>query len=240
MQCVVLAGGLGTRMSRLTRTIPKALIPVAGEPFLRRQLRVLEQAGIDDVVIATGYLGEMIEDEVRSYHGSMSVRCVPDGPELLGTAGAILRLLEMEALEDQFMVTYGDSFLLVDYGAVWDDFDLGRFRALMTVWRNDDELDASNVVLDGDRVSLYRKGVADPAAMGMLFVDFGLSILTAEVIADLVPAGREYDLAFVFERLSIQSTLQGYLVADRFFEIGSERGLADLEMHLSERHDEYR
>jgi NDP-sugar pyrophosphorylase family protein len=234
MQCIVLAGGLGTRMKRLTATMPKAMIPVVGEPFVRHQLRLLDTFGIDDVVISTGYLGEQIEAEVDGHHpAGMSVRCIGDGPTLLGTAGALRRMADLDLLDEQFMVLYGDSYLLVDYAAVWDQFDPDRYSALMTVLDNVEQLDASNAVFDGDRVVLYRKGLLDPAEPVLRFIDYGLSVLKRDVLTALVPREASYDLAAVFEALSLESKLQGYETTQRFFEIGSETGLADLERLLS-------
>jgi NDP-sugar pyrophosphorylase family protein len=233
MQCVVMAGGLGTRMARLTSTMPKAMIPVAGEPFVRHQLRLLASGGFDDIVIATGYLGEKIVAEVLDHSpDGVSVRCVPDGPQLLGTAGALRRLSDLNVLEPVFAIVYGDSYLLVDYESVCSAFDPANFSALMTVIRNDRSLDVSNATFEEGKVSLYRKGVPDPESQGMQFIDYGLSIMTEQTIRKLVPAGAVCDLAVVFETLSMASMLQGVEAVDRFFEIGSERGLADLERLL--------
>lgn len=233
MQCVILAGGLGTRMRRFTASMPKAMIPVVGEPFVRHQLRLLGKFGVDDVLIATGYLGEQIEAEVSVNHPTaMSVRCIVDGPTLLGTAGALRRMADLRLLDAKFMLLYGDSYLLVDYADVWDRFEPDRYSALMTVLLNVDGLDVSNAVFDGKSVRLYRKGVTDPAQLGMQFVDYGLSIMTRDVIEDLIPPAVQYDLATVYEKLSLDSRLQGYETSQRFFEIGSETGLSDLEQLL--------
>jgi NDP-sugar pyrophosphorylase family protein len=195
---------------------------------------LLADAGIDDVLISVGYLGEMIESEAGEHHpDSMAVRIVSDGPDLLGTAGALRRALDLGLLDDKFMVVYGDSYLRIDYLAIWKHFDSDRYGALMTVLRNTESLDASNVVFRDEAISLYRKGVSDPLSLGMEYVDYGMSIFRRSAIDDLVPAGVPYDLATVFEDLSQTSLLQGYEVASRFFEIGSEHGLRDLESMLT-------
>ena len=233
MQCVILAGGLGTRMAAHTAARPKALIEVAGEPFLRHQLRLLAGHGISDVVISTGYRAEMIEDEVTINRPmGMRIRCVPDGDVLLGTGGALRRCLDQGALAERFFVLYGDSYLLVDYAAVWAAFDPSRYRALMTVWPNADRLDASNVVYRGGRVELYCKRADRSAFPGMDHVDWGLSVLTAAIVGEVEP-GHPCDLADVCEGLSRRGELQGYEVHQRFYEIGSPAGLADLEELLT-------
>jgi NDP-sugar pyrophosphorylase family protein len=82
----ILAGGLATRLRPITETIPKALVEIAGEPFLGHQLRLLSRSGIPRVVLCVGYLGE----QVRDYAGDGSLFGLQvdysfDGPQLLGT-----------------------------------------------------------------------------------------------------------------------------------------------------------
>lgn len=230
---------MGTRMSHFTERIPKALIPVAGEPFIRRQLRLLKNGGVTDVLLSTGHLGSLLEEEIAAHrpHG-LNVRCETDGDSLLGTAGALRRASDQGLLNDQFMVVYGDSFLLVDYQKVWASFDSLRHSALMTVFNNAERLDTSNATYANGLVTRYHKGVAGPADAEMDYVDYGLSVFSQAALRDLVPPNCEWDLATVFEALSSHALLQGYEVFDRFFEIGSPRGLADLENLIAgENHD---
>jgi NDP-sugar pyrophosphorylase family protein len=222
-------------MGRWTAEIPKAMIPVAGAPFVRHQLGLLANGGVSDVLILTGYLGEMIERETTDHPTSgLTVRCLTDGPQLLGTAGALRRAAASSLLDDVFLVLYGDSYLEIDYQAVWNTFDPSRFQALMTVLQNDDALDRSNATFDNGVVTMYRKGVEDPASLGLRFVDYGLSVVTRTALDELVELGESADLATVFEQLSEAGTLQGYRAPNRFYEIGSERGLIDLEAHLQQ------
>ncbi|MCB1744576.1 MAG: NTP transferase domain-containing protein, partial [Gammaproteobacteria bacterium] len=124
----VLAGGLATRMRPLTETCPKALLEVAGEPFVFHQLRLFARNGLRRAVLLTGYLGEMIEDAVGDGgRFGITVDYVPDGETLLGTGGALRRALPH--LPGQFFVTYGDSYLDIDYGAVADAFDPAAYPA---------------------------------------------------------------------------------------------------------------
>ena len=71
LPAAILAGGLATRLRPLTETIPKALIEIAGEPFIAHQLRLLRDRGIERVVLCVGFLGKMIRDYVGD--GSTSV-----------------------------------------------------------------------------------------------------------------------------------------------------------------------
>src|SRR5262245_26801177 len=109
MQCVILAGGLATRMRPLTDSIPKTLLPVAGHPSADMQLTWLAREGVSDVVYCVGHLGEMIEEYVGDgSRWGLAVRYVDDGPELRGTAGALRRAVSAGLLDPAFLVVYGD------------------------------------------------------------------------------------------------------------------------------------
>src|SRR4051812_30856292 len=106
----LLAGGLAMRLRPLTEQVPKAMLEVAGEPFVAHQLRLLRREGISHVVICAGYLAEQIETFVGD--GSrfgLSISYRIDGPRLLGTGGALRAALD--ELGGEFLVMYGDSWL---------------------------------------------------------------------------------------------------------------------------------
>ena len=117
----ILAGGLSTRLRPATDKIPKALLSVAGEPFLIHQLRLLHSQGLRKIVLCVGYLGEMIKAQVGDGSAlGMQIDYSFDGPSLLGTGGALKRALPK--LGDQFLVIYGDSYMPVDYSAIVEAF----------------------------------------------------------------------------------------------------------------------
>ena len=113
----ILAGGLATRLGPLTQRLPKALLPVAGRPFIHWQLALLAQQGVTQVVLCAGHLGEQIQATVGDGSGfGMTVRYSFDGAVLLGTGGALKRALPM--LGAAFFVLYGDSYLRCSFAAV--------------------------------------------------------------------------------------------------------------------------
>jgi NDP-sugar pyrophosphorylase family protein len=233
MQCLILAGGLATRMRPLTETIPKALIPIAGRPFIDHQLAWLAAHGVTDVVLSVGYLGEALSAHVGDGAAfGLRVRTVDEGPNLRGTAGAVRLAFDQGALEERFLVTYGDSFLPIDFSAVFDAFAASGAPALMTVFRNQGRWDTSNVIFDGRMVSLYDKQRRTRPAEEFAFIDYGLSALERRIVAAEIPAGAKADLADLFHALSQRGELAGYESAERFYEIGSPAGLEDFAQWL--------
>jgi NDP-sugar pyrophosphorylase family protein len=224
-QCVILAGGLGTRMRPLTDACPKTLLPVHGRPFAHHQLRWLAAQGINEVVYCIGHQGDLIrrywEQEPRPVS---KIRYVDEGPQLRGTAGALRLAREQGALHEQFFVIYGDSFLPVEFRPIWHAFQAGGQPALMTVLRNEGRWDRSNVIYEPGRVALYDK----TAGPGMQYIDYGLSCFRREVFDHL----KTSDLAALFHELSRQGKLAGFQVYERFYEIGSPAGLRDFEQYL--------
>src|ERR1700733_11456821 len=103
MQCVILAGGLGTRLGAITKTLPKALVPVRNRPFIDYQLTWLERQLVTHVVLCVGHLGEQIVAHVgdgKRY--GLAAEYVEDGPDLKGTAGALRRALDAGKLGVDF------------------------------------------------------------------------------------------------------------------------------------------
>lgn len=225
MQCVILAGGLGTRMSPLTDACPKTLLPACGRPFAYYQLHWLASQGITEVIYSIGHHG----DQIRRYWAEEpppvpSIRYVDEGEQLRGTAGALRLARDQGALDENFFVIYGDSFLPVEFTPIWRAFQTSGQPALMTVLRNEGRWDRSNAIYRPGSIVLYDKA----AAPGMQYIDYGLSCLSRDLFDDATPA----DLATLFHQLSIRGCLAGFEVHERFYEIGSQAGLRDFEQYL--------
>jgi NDP-sugar pyrophosphorylase family protein len=223
----LLAGGLATRLRPITETIPKAMVEVAGRPFIDHQLALLRRNGSRHVVLCLGYLGEQIEKHLGdgSAYG-VRVDYSHDGERLLGTGGALRRALPL--LGPVFWVVYGDSYLDIDYPAVLRHFAACQADALMTVLRNENRWDRSNVVFRDGRLVCYSKRATTPE---MTHIDYGVALLRAEVLAG-VPQDRPSDLADLYSDLVAAGRMVGHEVRQRFYEIGSHHGLAETQQYL--------
>lgn len=223
----ILAGGLATRLRPITETIPKALVEVAGKPFIVRQLNYLSEQGVSKVVLCVGYLGDMIRDVVGSGERfGLKVSYSEDGPTLLGTGGALKEALPL--LGSHFFVLYGDSYLPVNFSAVQAAYEQSKRKSLMTVLRNHDLWDKSNVLFVDGVLREYNKTKPSP---DMTYIDYGLGIVSDSVFLQY-SSDRSFDLADVYQYLSIRGQLSGFEVHERFYEIGSHRGLKETEYYF--------
>jgi NDP-sugar pyrophosphorylase family protein len=226
----ILAGGLATRLRPITENIPKALVTVAGKPFLAHQLLYLRSQGIARAVLCVGHLGEMIREEFGDGRDwGIEIEYSFDGPVLLGTSGAIKQALPL--LGNAFFVMYGDSYLPIDFGSVWRRFEEAGRPGLMTVFPNHGRWEVSNVWFKDGEIRKYSKKDLGPE---MQYVDYGLSVFQAEVFEGLA-SGKSSDLADLMSTLAGRGEMTGYVAAERFYEIGSHSGLEELNSYLSDR-----
>jgi MurNAc alpha-1-phosphate uridylyltransferase len=223
----ILAGGLATRLRPITEQIPKSLIQVAGQPFICYQLEYLRKQGIRSVVLCIGFLGEMIQDVVGDgSRWDMQVSYSPDGPALLGTGGALRQALPL--LGDHFFILYGDSYLPINFSDVEKAYAVSGKKGLITVLRNQNQWDKSNVEFDAGKIIEYNKAVNRPQ---MHYIDYGLGILQSALLR-AYPAGQSFDLSKVYNDLSLTGELAGYEVFERFYEVGSHQGITDTQAYL--------
>jgi len=222
----ILVGGLATRLRPITEKIPKSLVPVAGRPILAHQLEMLHAQGIRKAVLCIGFLGEMIQKEFGNETYGIQLEYSFDGEKLLGTGGAIKRALPK--LGEEFFILYGDSYLPISYAPVAEFFHRCGKPGLMTVYRNEGLYDTSNVVFADGEIKVYDKKVRLPE---MRHIDYGLSLFKSSVF-EAYPADEKFDLAEVMGKLVHEKQLAGYEVPERFYEMGSPAGLAELELLL--------
>lgn len=228
---VIVAGGLATRLKPVIENIPKSLVPINGRPFVLHQLKLFEEKGIIDVHFCLGYLGQLVIDLIdkSSFKSTMNISYSFDGEKLLGTGGAIKKALSY--LAEVFFVTYGDSYLDTNYQLVQNAYYNSENEGLMTVYKNNNLYDVSNVIFQHDKVVAYSKKRLIPE---MEYIDYGLGVLQKKHF--LCP---EYDFCFdlaeIYEKLAMEGKLTGYLMQERFFEIGSLQGIDDLSKFFKQK-----
>jgi D-sedoheptulose 7-phosphate isomerase len=225
---VILAGGLATRMRPATEKIPKALLELAGRPFIAWQLELLREKGVTQAVVCAGYLGNMIQDYAGD--GSkfgVAVSYSFDGDKLLGTGGAVKKAMPLLP-SGPFFIMYGDSYLDTDFRAVYDFFLRSGKKSLMTVFHNCNSFDKSNIIFrDGIIVKYDKKDVSAE----MEHVDYGLGLVRPDVF-DGRPDNEPFDLASLYGDLVRRGETAGFEIKERFYETGSFKGLEETEKYI--------
>jgi NDP-sugar pyrophosphorylase family protein len=220
MQIVILAGGLGTRLWPLTKEIPKPMVPVAGVPYLERQLQFIAGQGLRDVLILTAYLGEQIE----SYFGDGSHLglCIRYSRETqpLGTGGALREARSL--LADVFVVLYGDSWLPIQYARIGKRLAASTGLGALVVYHDPDGTTGvqPNVALASNhQVIRYDKHPANEPQF--VYTDAGVLALRSESL-ELAPSQGKVSLEQdVFPRLIERGALLGVPTSQRFYDIGT-------------------
>jgi len=231
---VVLAGGFGTRLGALTENIPKCLIKIRGRAFVDWQIDSFIKNGITNLVFCVSHKSEMIQDHLGD--GSkkgIKIQYSIDGTRQLGTGGAIVKALPI--LGENFGVIYGDSYLPISYKPVEDAFLDRDFLGLMTVYKNQNELDTSNIEFFDGRIKEYRKNSKNPR---MLHIDYGLSYFKSKAF-DSYQQGEYLDLATLCNDIVLSKELYGFEVHERFYEVGSLKGIDALSEYLERQKYEF-
>lgn len=227
---IILAGGVATRLGAVAEQTPKAMMSIGGTPFIDFVLKLLAQQHVNEVVMSVAHLGKDIEAFVGdgSRYG-ISIKYAYDGPNRLGTGGAIKAALN--TVPECFGILYGDTFLDIEYPPVYASFLQSGKKGLMTVLQNENSWDKSNVLFENGEIKIYDKH--NPTAQ-MRHIDYGLSILSKSCFAEYQD-NQAFDLSDVFERCIARGEMAGYEVHKRFYEIGTPSSLAETERYLTER-----
>ncbi len=220
-EAIILSGGKGSRIGKLTKTKPKCLIDINGKPFLYYQLKYLKKNNIKNVILSVAYLSEQIEEYVHKNIDFINVKIVNDGKKLLGTGGAIIKSIHL--LKNFFYVMYGDSYI---------DFNLKNMKSInnqsvMAIYKNKNKYDKSNVELKNSKNILYFKS----KKKNLIYIDYGISFLD-KIIFKGFKKNKKFDLSLLFQKISHKNLLMGHVVKKRFYEIGSYNGIKELKKYL--------
>ena len=193
MRAVVLVGGFGTRLRPLTFTTPKPMLPVGHRPIVENLVRMLAEAGVDEVVLGLGFKPEPF---IAAFPDSMcaGVRLVyAVEPEPLDTAGAIRFAADFAGIDDTFVVVNGDVLTDLDVSALIDFHRAHGAEATIHLTPVDDPSAYGVVALDADgRVERFVEKPAPGTAPSNL-INAGTYVLEPSVLAR-IPTGRKVSI----------------------------------------------
>jgi len=188
------------------------MVRIFGKPFLEYQLELLKKNKIKDIVLCIGYKGEQIKKYFRNGKKfGVNIKYSSDGKKLLGTGGALKKAESL--LEDPFMVMWGDSYLPFNFQKAINFFKKHKKLGLMTVYRNENRIEPSNVEVRGNLVAAYSK---KRKTKRMKYIDYGLSIFRKEVLK-YIPKNQFYDLSKLNQLLIRKKQLLAFEVKRRFY-----------------------
>jgi NDP-sugar pyrophosphorylase family protein len=218
MKVVILAGGLGTRLGALARGLPKAMIMVAGRPYLEYVIESFAAHELREFVLLVGHHADVIESHFRRGE-SFGVRIeYSREKQLLGTGGAIREASHL--IGDRFMLTYGDVLRRFDYDRFVDEHPDNCLAVYPRL--SEGNTDAANGV-----VTRFDKSAKD-----LPYVDAGFSVMRHEVIDLLPPDGPCSFEQEVYSKLATRRELEAEVVNHDFYDIGTPEELAKTRADL--------
>ena len=226
-QAVILAGGRGTRLAPITDTIPKAMVPFHGKPFLEWILDMLREQGFEQVVLLLGYKAGVIREHFGD--GSrvgLDVRYEVTDPDDL-TASRVRRADHL--LDETFLLLYCDNYWPMRFEDMWASYEASGRPAQITVYTNKDGYTRDSVIVEDDgRVAVFDRKRTTPNLAG---VEISYAILDRDTVLELLPpreAFPEGDLLFeeaVYTPLAARGDLNAYVSDHRYYSVGGHERL---------------
>ena len=153
MKVVILAGGLGTRLSEYTKTMPKPMINIAGKPILFHIMKQYAKHGYKDFYIALGYKGEVIKRFFKKKKYDWNIKLIETGKKTM-TGGRIKRL-EKFIGNETFMMTYGDGLSNVNLNKLLQFHKKNKKLVTLTAVRPPARF--GSLEITGNRVTLFKE-----------------------------------------------------------------------------------
>ena len=227
MQAVVLAGGLGTRLRPLTLTRPKPLLPVLNRPLILRVMDLLPPR-VDEVFVATGYLGENVRDFFENEKTGRRVEVIiEDRP--LGTGGALKNL--EDRLKGAFIVLNGDVICSLDLRKMLKYHEHKRAMGTISLWDVDDPTAYGMVVLDPEgHITAFKEKPRREEAVSRS-VNAGTYVLEPDILG-YMDRGRETSIEKeVFPKVLARG-LYGFRFGGHWFDAGTLNSYLKIHSYL--------
>lgn len=232
---VVLAGGRGTRMADLTRSVPKPLLAVSGRPLIGFQLQRLADAGVTRVVVATGYLaaqfGAALGDGRR---WGVQLRCVEESSPL-GTGGGLAHALRSSPLagDAAVLVVNADLLSAHDLSAQVALFEAAAAQACLHVRRVSDVRSFGQVTLQDGEVVRFEEKPERPTGQRSGLINAGTYVVAPELILDYCPPDEPRSLEREVFPAAIADArrLLGYREDAAFLDVGTPGALRLAQDH---------
>lgn len=229
-QIVILNGGIGSRVKSIAKNLPKCLIKFGSKPFLFFQLQLIKEKGIKNIVICCGYKSNFIIKELKKkYITNLGLKIsVSIEKRRLGTGGAILNAKKY--LHDNFFITYGDSWLDINYKKIANELVNSKYCCIMTVIKSSlIKNHMSNVALEGNKIVAYNK--KNNIKKKFKFIDYGLLVMKKDNLI-YFKNKKNFDLSMIINYLINNNSIKIHKVKKKFYHIGSLDGIEEIKKIL--------
>ena len=226
---VILAGGLGTRLSSVVSDRPKVMASIHGKPFVVYLLEQLKGAGINHAILCVGHMGQKIREALgNSYHG-LTLEYSWE-KELLGTGGAI-RLASVYLRSETALILNGDSYcqLDIDEFSAFHQLHKSRASIALTQVENAGRYGLVQLNQGGEIISFKEKG--QPSSAG--WINAGLYLIQREVIVT-IPVDKAVSIEHDVFPKWIGKSLFGFKGGGRFLDIGTPESYAAAESFFAQ------
>lgn len=224
VDALILCGGQGTRLRSIIADKPKVLAPVNGRPFLSYLLNQLIVAGFHNVILCTGYKGEMVKETFGSNYKGLNIRYSHES-EPLGTGGALRYALPMVESEI-VLVMNGDSYIDADFPDFLDWYLEKGHDAAILLARVADTSRYGRVKIDDDgeiiRFEEKKEG------LGQGWINAGVYLLKTTIL-DMIPAGKAFSLEQQFFPNLVDKGIYAYSCQSELLDIGTSESYAKAE-----------
>lgn len=213
MEAVVLAGGFGTRLRQVVANVPKPMAPIAGRPFLEILLGSLAQKGFSRVVLALGYMAEVISNRFGSHFAGLDIRYVVEETPL-GTGGAT-RLAASVCTQDHLFIFNGDTYIDLEVERIEQQWQINR-HPIVVGRQVSDIARFGALAVDVDRITSFsEKGGAGPG-----LINAGCYVIATESLARF-PLNQPFSLeADYFVQEIARSKVEVFITDGLFIDIG--------------------
>ncbi len=218
MQALVLAGGEGTRLRPLTLSVPKPVLPLAGQPFLTFMLDWLARHGVDDVLLSCGYRSDAVERVLGDRHRELRLRYVVE-EEPLGTAGPLRLAADQGVLAERLLVLNGDCLADYDLSSELEQHERTGARVTLALYAVEDTASYGVVPTTAtNEVEAFLEKSSGPAPTNR--INAGAYVLEREVV-ELIPAGRAVSFEHEVFPALVGTGLYGFAAEGYWIDIGT-------------------